>query len=46
MYYEITPAPYVSLDGDWLDPITDDYEIDQDQYWSGVGTLADRYENE
>jgi hypothetical protein len=46
VHYEITPVPYVSLDGDELDPIADDYKIDQDQFWSAVGTLADRHEND
>ena len=46
MYYEITPTPYTSLDGDRLDPIIDDYEIDQDQYWSAVGDANDSHEND
>jgi hypothetical protein len=44
MYYEITPVPYVDLDGGVLDPRTDDYEIDNDQYWSGVGDLSEEWE--
>lgn len=46
MNYEITSVPYVCLDGDVLDPITDDYEIEQDQYWSAVvGDATASHEN-
>lgn len=44
VYYEIIPVPYVDLDGGALDPLTDDYDIDNDQYWSAVGAVSEEWE--
>lgn len=44
MRNEITAVPYIDLEGNSLDPVTDDYEIGNDQYWSAVGDATEEWE--